>query len=239
MSTIRREFNKEFLIWLRQSTEEAWARRRSRTFQDYVQTCVGGVDWQQGTRWIGGLSESEIIAIEARNHFKFPKDYRLFLSLLHATDRPMVGAAFVDGHRMQPIQRPGFYNWLVESESIHLAIENIFQGLLFDVEKNGLWLEIWGPRPQSEQVRKTTLRDHFESAPPLIPVFGHRFILGEAGWPGNPVLSIYQSDIIIYGVDLRSYLLIEFGDLIGVSGDFGNPPDLDYSTIPFWGQFLR
>src|SRR5215469_14169065 len=75
MSTVPPEFGEEFLTWLRQATEAAWAHRPERTFQDYVQARTGGMDWQQGTRWSGGLTEPEISAIEARNHFKFPPDY--------------------------------------------------------------------------------------------------------------------------------------------------------------------
>jgi ATP-dependent Zn protease len=33
---------------------------------------------------------------------------------------------------------------------------------------------------------------------------------------GNPVFSIYQSDIIEYGSDLRTYFLREFAQLLGI-----------------------
>lgn len=42
-------------------------------------------------------------------------------------------------------------------------------------------------------------------------MYGHRYIPAEPDLPGNPVFSVYQTDVILYGVDLRSYLAAEFG----------------------------
>ena len=46
--------------------------------------------------------------------------------------------------------------------------------------------------------------------PKLIPIFGHRYIPSEPNASGNPVFSVYQTDIIHYGADLVSYLEAEF-----------------------------
>jgi len=49
-------------------------------------------------------------------------------------------------------------------------------------------------------------------APKLIPVYSHRFLPSEPLANGNPVLSVWQTDIIIYhGPDLESYFEREFG----------------------------
>jgi hypothetical protein len=66
---------------------------------------------------------------------------------------------------------------------------------------------------------------------------------------GNPVISIWQSDMIIYGLDLRHYLLVEFRNLIGIGkedlqslqpvSDQGAQARMEqYQAIPFWGEFL-
>ncbi len=80
------------------------------------------------------------------------------------------------------------------------------------------------------------------AAPKLIPVFGHRYLLAEPCAAGNPVLSIYQSDMVIYAVDLYDYFLVEFGELIG-ERNIGHSRLTQvkyaaYQTIPFWGDFL-
>jgi hypothetical protein len=76
-------------------------------------------------------------------------------------------------------------------------------------------------------------------------VIGHRYLLAEPCVPGNPVLSIWQSDIVVYGHDLRDFLLHEFEDLLGL-GDWeavrpkpSSGRDLsDYEAIPFWGELI-
>lgn len=43
----------------------------------------------------------------------------------------------------------------------------------------------------------------------LIPVCGHRYLPAEPCSAGNPVLSVYQMDIIVYGRDLAAYFAAE------------------------------
>ncbi len=203
---------------------------------------VGGRDWQQGTRWLGGLSEQEIATIEQHYHVRFPPDYRLFLQMLHSVDRPRVGAKYVDGKTMIPITAPSFYHWQRDIEAIQAAYEWLVEGLFFDVQQNDLWPQSWGVKPATAEAQEARVRELVNAAPKLIPVFGHRYLLAEPCEAGNPVLSIYQSDMIIYGVDLHDYFLADFGKLTG-----GGSPRSSrltqvklerYQTIPFWGEFL-
>lgn len=105
-----RRFDEAFLRWFRERTERTWQRYQTRTFEDFVAEGVGGSDWQQGTRWLGGLQEQDIVAIEERSHIRFPPDYRLFLQMLHSVDRPLVGARW-EGNTMIKSITPSFYNW--------------------------------------------------------------------------------------------------------------------------------
>jgi hypothetical protein len=45
----------------------------------------------------------------------------------------------------------------------------------------------------------------------MIPVCSHRYLPAGRGTYGHPVLSIYQTDIIIYGTDLADYINQEPG----------------------------
>lgn len=52
------------------------------------------------------------------------------------------------------------------------------------------------------------------------------------GTYGHPVLSIYQTDIIVYGTDLADYINCEF-DRWFISADCIPPP-----MVSFWSDFL-
>jgi hypothetical protein len=242
INDIPQRFDEAFLRWFRERTEETWQKYQTRTFEEFVASRVGGRDWQQGTRWLGGLSEQEIATIEQQYHLRFPPDYRLFLQVLHSVDRPLVGARYADDKTMIPITAPSFYNWQTDTETIQRAYEWLVEGLFFDVQQNDLWPQSWGARPTTPEAQEARVRELVNAAPKLIPVFIHRYLLAEPCEAGNPVLSIYQSDMIIYGDDLHSYFLAEFGDLAGV-GRFGSSQRMPgrwetYQAIPFWGEFL-
>lgn len=206
-------FSEEFLDWIRARTEAVWSDYQASTFEEYVTAGVGGKDWQRGTQWLNGLSEDEIHQIERQWSLQFPPDYRHFLQRLHTVDRPMKGAhytEYVEGgeeSRLVPDEAPSFRNWLAETDAVQGAFDWLVEGLQFDVEHNDLWRPGWGPRPatlaeQQEQVRQLVI-----AAPRLIPVIGHRYLLAEPCQAGNPVFSIWQSDIIVYGPDLHTFFL--------------------------------
>jgi hypothetical protein len=48
------------------------------------------------------------------------------------------------------------------------------------------------------------------AAPKLIPIYHHRMMPDEPHLKGNPVFSVWQTDIIYYGFDLEDYLRHEF-----------------------------
>jgi hypothetical protein len=219
--TIPPAFDQAFLDWFRSTTEAAWATYRPRTFDQYVADGTGGVDWQTGTRWVGGMTEAELAAVEARWSVRFPPDFRLFLHTLHTVDRPQVGAACVDSTRMDPVERSAFYDWRPGREGppqpfqgLAGAFEWLFEGIMFDIEHDGLWLPSWGTRPSTAEGCSQHVRDVLERAPKLLPVYKHRYLLAEPCQAGNPVLSVWQTDIVVYGSNLREYFLWEFQDLL-------------------------
>ena len=108
----------------------------------------------------------------------------------------------------------GFPDWREpESDAIRAQLDWPFEGIAFDIEQNMFWLEAWGPRPSELAEALQIARSHVAEAPRLIPVAGHRYLPAEPALPGNPVFSVYQTDIIYYGSNLATYLRCEFDQL--------------------------
>jgi len=82
-------------------------------------------------------------------------------------------------------------------------------GMIFDIRNNAFWDPDWGQRPSSLDAAIELASRAVRAAPMLIPVYGHRYIPAEPCIAGNPVLSVYQMDIIVYGRDLAAYLVAE------------------------------
>jgi hypothetical protein len=139
--------------------------------------------------WGPGYSQSELDAAQERFGLVFPPD---LIALLR--DRRI----------------PGGHDWTGDEAPIRRMLEWPREGILFDVEHAGLWWPEWGERPDSEAERAEVVSAVVEAAPRLIPIFGHRYIPEEPHDAGNPVFSVHQSDIILYGTNLANYLDNEF-----------------------------
>lgn len=133
--------------------------------------------------WTAGYSAAELERAQSRFELSFPPD--LIELLLHR--RPVGGTDWND------------------AQMVRAQLAWPFEGLLFDVEQNGLWWSEWGDRPNAPAERAEVLRGVIHQAPRLVPIFGHRYIPESPNEAGNPVFSVYQSDIIHYGADLRDY----------------------------------
>ena len=113
-----------------------------------------------------------------------------------------------------------------------------YEGMCFDIENNAFWLPAWGKKPSSLAECFAIARKAVDAAPKLIPVYSHRYIPDRPCLPGNPVFSVYQTDIIYYGSDLQNYLENEY------HCDFKTikkiPPDLNLiRRIEFWPGVLE
>ncbi|MFY0539807.1 hypothetical protein [Nannocystis pusilla] len=224
------EFGEPFLRWLGATTEEAWSRGAEPTLADFERNGAGGCDWRRGTRWTGGLSDAELAEIEQRFDVRFPAEHRLFLQVLHATEPRMFCAGFDDDDRLVADEAPGFYHWQRDEAVIRAVFAQLVDGLVFDVENNVLWRDSWGPRPGDADERRARVAALVAGAPRLLPIYGHRYVLAEGP---TLVLSVWQSDIIVYGRDLRDYLLHEL-----VDAEYERPAIVDTAAIPFWGELI-
>jgi hypothetical protein len=155
-----------------------------------------------GVQMNRGLSDREVENAQAAYGLRFPPDLRICLQSALPT-APDEG----------PAQRCTFPNWRnLRDPGIVLRLSGPWEGWLFDLEAGAerAWLPGWGERPAdlADQIR--LFRTHYESAPRLVPIYGHRYISSEPCEAGNPVFSIHQVDIIYYGFDLEDYLQVEF-----------------------------
>lgn len=238
-------FNEAFLSWFRERTEAAWSGYPAITLNTYPRLEV--YDWQQGTHWLPGLTEAEITAVEKRWNVPFPPDYRLFLSRLHAPDRLLAGVFKNDDGTLELDYDHSFFNWQAD--------ERVIQGCS-DVLVDGL---LWKKPEEVKRAERPHLQKVVQAAPKLIPINGNRYLLAEPCQEGNPVLSIYGRDMIVFAANFRDYLIRELLNVIDKEqydrvNDMGYDESMvelserygvtplkieNYFDIPFWGEGLE
>uniref|UniRef100_UPI004049977F hypothetical protein n=1 Tax=Flavobacterium sp. TaxID=239 RepID=UPI004049977F len=204
----------EFLYWVKEITESFWSIDPKTSTNDFV--CE---DWIYGAKWIG-LSESEIDNVEIKYSIKFTLEHRAFLKILHTIDRKEkieYTESFEEDAEILIDEVPFFYNWLKDEaeiiERLHWPFKTIYEDV---IGHNRVWLKSWGKRPNTELEIKKIYTDWYEKNPSLIPLTSHRFLVSDNNLKYKPVLSIYGSDIIIYGWNLRSYLLNELQNHLNI-----------------------
>jgi hypothetical protein len=181
---------------------------------------VSQVSWEEiveslearGVAFETGLSDREVAEVEEQYGFSFPPDLQSLLqTALPVSDR--------------------FPNWRSDPASeLERRLAWPAEGIAFDVEKNQFWLAAWGPRPDDLAEALAVAHAKVAEAPSLVPVYSHRFLPDEPDEAGNPVFSVYQTDIIHYGADLVSYVEAEFG--IETGATLGQTP----RSIRFWSD---
>ncbi|MBB4667826.1 hypothetical protein BKA24_002535 [Microbacterium marinum] len=140
-----------------------------------------------------GLSDAEIVAAQSAYGVQFGADHREFLS-----------EALPVGDR--------WFNWRdLDDDRIRAAISWPLEGAHFDVENNEFWPTSWGARPSDERARREVVDTQTSLWPQLVPLYGHRYLPAAPHGTRAPVLSVYQTDVIVYGDDLLDYLHREFG----------------------------
>jgi len=160
-----------------------------------------------------GLSDSELATAQGEAGAAFPPD---LCELLTAT-LPS-GPGFPDW-RNRP--RDAMDEWRAQ----------LVDGIHFDVLDNVFWPRAWPARPDSPAESRQIVAERLAEAPALIPIYSHRGIPNEPLEAGNPVFSVWQTDIIIYGNDLADYLRQEFHR-------YGGSAELPERTIRFWTAML-
>lgn len=159
-----------------------------------------------------GLSSVELDNAQRRWDIEFSEDHRAFL------------AAGLPVGRKWPDWRAG------DPDTLRALLDWPREGVLFDVESNAYWHPSWGPRPADADAALDLARARLDEVPRMIPVYSHRYLPPRLA--GHPVLSIHQTDVITYGVDLVDYIHREFG---GASPERHRTPEV---TVAFWKDLL-
>ena len=249
----------EFLHWFKDRTESYWNADHSQHDPDKAPA-----EWIRGARWLP-LTDAQIEAVEARYGITFPPEHREFLRVLHAIDR-QERIEYKANHKlgeemMRVMLRPFFYNWLQDHDEIERYLKWPYDTLLWAIRTpHKWWMKSWGPRPNAEADRIPIFEAWYAKAPKLIPIKSHRFTVSAKEMNHHPVLSMYGPDTIVYGGDMRSYLLAEecshaigydynydaetqvytsiWEDKIERHGkrDYWNDPD---QHIPYWGELIN
>lgn len=162
-------------------------------------------------RWTKGYTEAELDRAQNRFDLVFPPD----LVALLRRKRPLEG-----------------HDW-TDDRAIRRALDWPFVGLLKSVESGRLWWPEWGKLPSNARAREQVLREVISHAPKLIPLLGHRYLPEKPHETGNPVLSIFYTDVVYYGANLKDYFEREF------AGWHSKPWPAQIKYIPFWSDFVE
>lgn len=179
-----------------------------------------------------GLTDAEFARIETQFGFEFADDHRGFLAAglpVNTRPQPREPGVVCTHPEPWPDWRDG------DPAALRELLDWPVRGVLFDVERNGFWDDGWGPRPDSSASAISTARRMLADVPRMVPIYGHRFFPAGRGTYGHPVLSMWQTDVIYYGVDLVDYIGREFGDPDrGEGADRAQPR----ATVEFWRDLL-
>ncbi len=163
-----------------------------------------------------GLSDEEIRAAEHRFDIRFPPDLRMFLQLVVPRGKDLP-------------------NWRAPDDTeVRRLLDWPREGILFDV-RHGVWEREWGAKPGSIEKAIARVNALLDAAPRLIPIYAIRMIPMEPFWHGNPVFSVHETDVIIYGNDLVDY----FEELGLPPRAVCTPLPERTRTIPFWTALTR
>lgn len=172
-----------------------------------------------GVKFEKGLTEEEFKFIQSQYEVSFPPDLKEFLSL------------------SLPVSH-AFINWRNKNidnvKKINDALNWPLEGIIFDIENNDFWWDKWGQKPNDLKQAINLCIEEMKKVPKLIPICSHRYIPSEPYETDNPIFSVYQTDIIYYGINLLDYLQIEF--------NFKKHKNIyfkDNKYIRFWSDIVK
>ncbi|MEU5529434.1 hypothetical protein ABZ744_21115 [Micromonospora chersina] len=179
-----------------------------------------------------GLTDAELARIGTQFGFEFADDNRGFLTAglpVNTRPQPREPGVIYTHSEPWPDWRDG------DPADLRELLDWPVHGVLFDVEKNDCWHDSWGPRPDTSASAIAIARRMLVDVPRMVPIYGHRFLPARRGTYGHPVLSMWQTDVIYYGLDLVDYIGREFGDPDrGEDADRAQPR----ATVEFWRDLL-
>lgn len=177
-------------------------------------------------RFEPGLTDAEFDRVEREYGFEFADDHRAFLAAgLPVNVPPEDGQTW---SRPWPEWRDG------DPEELREQLAWPVEGVLGSVEHGYFWHKDWGPRPSDESAALEVARGRLADAPRMVPLYGHRCLPAGRGTFGHPVLSMWGTDIVYYGIDLYDYIHQEFDEARGEVDEAWQPR----ATVPFWRDLV-
>lgn len=175
---------------------------------------------ERGVDFNPGLTEAELLKAERRYSFVFPPDLRWWLAnWLPISDK--------------------FPDWDECPPSLEVQLNWPTEGILYDVVFNHYWRDAWGDRQTSEDAVVALARNHLRSVPKLIPVWNHSYLTEYPAQEGNPVLSVYQTDVIYRGRTLADYFFWLLHKEEELSEEDYPVYSEAYPYIPFWSDLAK
>lgn len=167
---------------------------------------------------LDGMSDEQINIVQELYKITFPPELRELLMSFN------------------PYQ---LYNWADLTEKNIAKMKDILSwpinGIIFDVKENSFWMDAWGKKPENMQLAIDLAKYNLDKTPMLIPIYSHRYIPSIPSETGNPIYSVYQTDIIVYGADLWDYFRIDFGNKKYEDIKFHKIK----TNIPFWSELIE
>ena len=173
----------EFLQDFKHKTEARW-RERS------IDPLVYGFQFQPGTLWNPGLTETDIGHYQAILGIRFPHDLTTLLRTLNGTDIPMLN---VYGSCDEPHRTIfGVYSYPRDIEVVKEQIKDV-RSLRTEIT-NELADQGFGLPAEAD----------------LMPIYFHRYVLCSSNLNESVVLSINGADAVVYADCLEQFLVKEF-----------------------------
>lgn len=149
-------------------------------------------EWFYEAKW-KPLTEQEILEVEQKYNIKFSYQHKEFLKVLHTIDRKKPCEWYDENNVRQVYYEHFCYNWKKDDNKIRECLKYPY------------------PSPKEKYIEKSKLKEWYEKAPKLLPIYGHRLVESEPhDAVESPVLSVMPHDVVVYGWDLKNYLINEF-----------------------------
>lgn len=175
---------KEWIKIFISKTTQRWSKTDVANRFDIIVPCTG---------WLKGVDNVEIEKMQKKLRFNLPDDTKIFMSVTAGLDKNQKQVGYIGTKRIEE-----FVNeWYLNPDKINNAIKFIDEWVSADTYKI----------IREENLIPQVIGHKFF----LFPVYRHRFVVCDQNDPTfSAVLSIYDTDIIVYGNNFKKYLENEF-----------------------------
>lgn len=150
---------------------------------------VYGYQMQPGTKWNKGLPQKEISNLESKFGFKFPIEYRKFISVMNGLDTDLI---FIDPEEKESVSYSQLYYEYPKDFNSQIV-------LLSELEKYKLYLH---------EALESSGYD-VNGIEGYIPTYAHRALVVFKDKSLSPVVSVWGNNIILLADNIADYWVLE------------------------------